>query len=510
MFEISRVSSGKDQEHSVDMPDSDLDKNNFFGLNPDCFLINGAKRGAIYNLNSGDIYSINLETKQLLENLQKGSAIKSALDKTEESYLAGFEFLSRLYNLDLGHFSQEKPLVNSLPERPENRLNFVWLELTEGCNLKCLHCYSDSDSKKATYEKLFPELFISHKDWLRVIKEAYELGTRRLQFIGGEPFIYGDKLFDLADFAGNIGYESQEIYTNGTLLNDDRIQNIRKRNMKLAFSFYGPTRSIHEEITQNHGSWESTLRNIKKARSNDIPTRIAIIAMKQNQDYLDETIEFLKNETGVEDVGYDLVRPSGRGCNSELVADKLVEKHLMTAPLFPKIDYDTFQKYLYGHSCWSGELCISSSGNATPCIMERDFIIGNVKEMSLKDILNSNNLVKIWGLSKDYVEVCKDCEYRYGCFDCRPKAKGQSGEFYAKPADCMYDPYTGEWPNGNNSQIESCKPYNPTACLPEYTCIPHDWCRPDDKDPDHCKPDCKTPNCYPHEPSRPKPSCKPG
>jgi len=47
-------------------------------------------------------------------------------------------------------------------------------------------------------------------------------------------------------------------------------------------------------------------------------------------------------------------------------------------------------------------------------------------------------------LSKDHIEVCKDCEYRYACFDCRVKTN-DAENLYAKSSDCFYNPYTGIW-----------------------------------------------------------------
>ena len=41
--------------------------------------------------------------------------------------------------------------------------------------------------------------------------------------------------------------------------------------------------------------------------------------------------------------------------------------------------------------------------------------------------------------------VCKDCEYRFACKDCRPLAKSVDGCQNGKNPRCKYDPYTGNW-----------------------------------------------------------------
>ena len=71
--------------------------------------------------------------------------------------------------------------------------------------------------------------------------------------------------------------------------------------------------------------------------------------------------------------------------------------------------------------------------------MERRLCHGNLKGATLQELLNPN----ILNYSKDEVNSCKDCEYRYVCRDCRPDSL--TGEVSEKPWYCTYDPYTGQW-----------------------------------------------------------------
>ena len=57
----------------------------------------------------------------------------------------------------------------------------------------------------------------------------------------------------------------------------------------------------------------------------------------------------------------------------------------------------------------------------------------------IQDILKS----QILHFTKNEVEGCKDCEYRYICRDCRPDSL--TGNFNEKPWYCTYNPYSGEW-----------------------------------------------------------------
>src|ERR1700751_3694037 len=60
-------------------------------------------------------------------------------------------------------------------------LNFLWLELTNRCNLKGVHCYTESGPQTGDRDLLTTD------DYLSVMNQAYALGCRKMQFIGGEP-----------------------------------------------------------------------------------------------------------------------------------------------------------------------------------------------------------------------------------------------------------------------------------------------------------------------------------
>lgn len=417
-----------------------MEKQNFM-LNENVFLVKGAKEGAIYDLGSGNIYSINEISKKILEESEKGLSLKDlfrlypGLEPREIS-----EYLNELENLGLGRFLKKGETINKIPLTPyQTRLDFIWLELTERCNLNCLHCYANSGSTR-------PEETLSLGDWKRVIREAFDVGCKKCQFTGGEPLLEKKLMFDLIEEAKTIGYEEIEIFSNGVLLEDATIQKISELDIKMAVSFYDMHPEIHDRMTQRKGSFSKTLENLKKLKRADIPTRVAIVATRVNQDTLFNTIEFLKKETGIKNVGYDLARPVGRGHEPELFPDKLFEERELKKPSFNKIFKEDFSIRANGHNCFSKFLCITSTGEAIPCVMARDLVLGNVLEESVPDILEKPQTKFIRGLSMDKIEICKDCEYRYACFDCRPMAKNYGGgNLYAKPVNCHYDPYLGMW-----------------------------------------------------------------
>lgn len=417
---------------------------NRFSLNEHCFLVSGAKRGAIYDLYSGDIFSIDENALKLLKLCESGVSIQDiyrtlAFSQDKEKILS---YLENLEKNSLGVFLKGFDKVKKIDTtKSAHKIDFMWLEVIDRCNLKCVHCYNGKFNNNPQLKEN------GNENRMRVIEDAYGLGCRNIQFIGGEPFLLGDKLLELVVFTRKIGYDFIEIFTNGMLIKEKQIDFLAKQNVSIAVSFYGPSPQIHNQVTLNDTSFDKTVSNLKKMKQAGLNIRVGITVMASNQHHVEETISFLKRNLGISNIKYDLVRPVGKGNDKKLIPSKLIWNHKSGTRQFPSCSLEMFRIMKHGHNCFSNKICVKTNGEVTPCIMEKDIVFGNAYRDSLKTILDVEKNKRIRNLSKDFIEVCKDCEYRYGCFDCRPKAKTSSSKkgFCAKPADCLYDPHTAKW-----------------------------------------------------------------
>ena len=94
------------------------------------------------------------------------------------------------------------------------------------------------------------------------------------------------------------------------------------------------------------------------------------------------------------------------------------------------------------NSCLNRKISIDVNGNIKNCpSMQQSF--GNIAEVLLSDVVNLPAFRSVWYLHKNQVAVCRDCEFRYVCSDCR--AYTQDNALNGKPARCGYNPYTMEW-----------------------------------------------------------------
>ncbi len=95
------------------------------------------------------------------------------------------------------------------------------------------------------------------------------------------------------------------------------------------------------------------------------------------------------------------------------------------------------------NSCLHRKLAIDAHGEIKNCpSLPRSF--GNVREVSLHGALANRDFTALWEVNKDQIEICRDCEFRYVCTDCRAYIDDDTN-IYSKPAKCTYDPYTARW-----------------------------------------------------------------
>ncbi len=109
------------------------------------------------------------------------------------------------------------------------------------------------------------------------------------------------------------------------------------------------------------------------------------------------------------------------------------------------------------NSCLHKKIGIDSEGNIKNCpVMPK--IFGNIRDTTLEEALHHKDFKQYWNITKDEIEVCKDCEFRYICTDCRAyteQTHTNKGELdISKPLKCGYDPYTGKWEEWSENPLK--------------------------------------------------------
>lgn len=104
------------------------------------------------------------------------------------------------------------------------------------------------------------------------------------------------------------------------------------------------------------------------------------------------------------------------------------------------------------NTCLNKKVAIDRDGYIKNCPSMKDSF-GNIKHNNLKDIVNNSKFTEKWLINKDQIKVCKDCEYRYVCMDCRAYLE-KPNDLYSKPLKCGYDPYSCIWEEWSTNPLK--------------------------------------------------------
>ncbi|MFJ9431763.1 radical SAM protein [Streptomyces sp. NPDC101490] len=269
-------------------------------------------------------------------------------------------------------------------------LTFAWLEVTGLCQESCSHCYADS-GPTGTHGTM------SREDWLNVIDQLADMGTRDVQFIGGEPTLY-PHLSALIRHARERGL-GVEVFSNMAHIREELWDTFRDYKVKLATSYYSDDPGEHDRVTRLRGSHKKTRANIERAVALGIPMRGGVVAVREGQRVREATRDLVS--LGVPEVGGDRMRAFGRA----------------SAGAAPTIGD------LCGH-CAHEKCAIGPTGDMWPCVLGRFLTMGNVKDSSMADVWNGARAARvtadIGAVHGDGVQSCTPPQFLPMCGPCTP------------------------------------------------------------------------------------------
>lgn len=390
-------------------------------LSENVVLVTGPKCSAIYNFADGKVYSINEQGTQIITKY----ASSLILSGKEREFIYQVLQMVKIPTIDVQEYE--------FPKRLNKQLSFAWLELTQCCTSRCIHCYEGNEHCEVKNPLTFDE-------WKKVISDLSLMGCKNIQFIGGEPSLY-KKLPLLIDYATSKGISNISIFTNLYIMSDDLFSAITRNNVSVHFSIYGSTVDTHDAITQVSGSFNNMIDNVKKMLEHNIKVTAHVVLMKENE-HDREAIYQLLSKLGITLVRYDEIRKVLGGCQDKHLVKN--SKLLITKPNF-SADAKWFNNAYHHNTCWYGKCVISTDGSVYPCEFEHNILYGNIRDKSIVDIITSDSVDKYWYWDFSKVETCSECEYRFACKDCRPLAFAENGNMAEKNPRCKYNPYLGLW-----------------------------------------------------------------
>lgn len=340
--------------------------------------------------------------------------------------------------------------MNQIAPRPEPPLAAL-LELTHRCPLQCPYCSNPLEMDRARDE-------LSTEEWLRVIREAADLGILQVHFSGGEPTVRRD-LEALVRGARDAGLYSNLI-TSGVAIDRDRFHGLVEAGLDHAqLSVQDTDVQSAERIGHYPGAQPKKLAFAGWVREEGLPLTLNAVVHRQNLDRLGEMIA-LAVELGaarieVAHVQYygwalhnrDALMPSREQLDNASAVVEAARQRLHGALV---IDYVVPDYYAQRpKACMGGWgrrfLNITPSGKVLPCHAAET--IPGLGFESVRD----KPLARIWAASDAFErfrgtawmpEPCRSCDQREVDWGgCRCQALALTGQADATDPACVLSPF---------------------------------------------------------------------
>lgn len=203
--------------------------------------------------------------------------------------------------------SPSLPNLRVLPqsERLERPLDELAVELTVYCNLKCKMCSVWELKQHGVPFELAQKL----------LRQARALGAKTFTPCGAESFMRKDFL-DLVELAHELGYTTQDIVTNGTMITEahlDRLQ--RCPSVYLHISIDGP-RDVHDDL-RGEGNYDKSVQTAAECVRRGIRVGLSGVLMRETMHHAEHLLE-LAQRLGVREVSFQPFQEEISGPDKEL------------------------------------------------------------------------------------------------------------------------------------------------------------------------------------------------
>ena len=332
----------------------------------------------------------------------------------------------------------------------------LYFEATRNCNLRCTYC-STKSNVKPSYKDIPFKLILE-----RIFNPAWELGTRMIDFSGGE-FLLRKDAYLLLEEAHKIGFKIS-VVTNGTTINQrviDKLQDILHGNLLISLGIN--SFDENNEDTRDY-DYKKTLTLIQLLEKNNITINMCVTVGKFNADTFGQTIKHIDDLK----LPYNRIPYSPRNSPCKhLMFDKKTMKEKIHPVLLKYfrgyVSYVPFflspeeYKKRTGQTasdspvpthpsigCWVGSFYgINPEGEVAPCPLLLDNITGgNVLKTDLKDILYHSKLFTSVLNRNNLKGKCGSCKFNFTCGGCRVMAYYQTGDVLAEDPNCFIDELT--------------------------------------------------------------------
>jgi 12,18-didecarboxysiroheme deacetylase len=363
-----------------------------------------------------------------------------------------------------------KKLPSHLLQFSKDKKPVVVWNVTQRCNLRCVHCYAHS--KDMEYENE-----LSTEEGMALIDDLADFGCPVILFSGGEPLMRKD-LPELVGYARSKGIRAV-ISTNGTLITEEMAKKLKDIGLSYVGISLDGMKETNDMFRGQEGSFEKALQGLHNCQKEGIKVGLRFTINRHNVHDIPAIFDLMEKENIPRICFYHLVY-SGRGSEMvnedlsleesrktvDLLMDKTRELHAkgMKAEVLT-VDNHCDGPYIYmrllkedperaaevldllkmnrGNSTGIGFGCISWDGAVHPDQFWRHYSFGNIRDRKFSEIWRDTSDELMAGLKDrkplimENGDRCANCKWFDVCNgNFRVRAEAIYGNTWADDPAC--------------------------------------------------------------------------
>lgn len=308
------------------------------------------------------------------------------------------------------------------------------VEVTEGCNLACSHCYNYWRQESPSGYSTLNQDYLLH-----VLEELRDSKIFGVTLTGGEPLLFEDSVVEAVRYLTKNGIDCS-INTNLTTVAEEDAFRLKEAGVyAILTSLMSFDEKVHDRITQRKGSFQKTIRGIKNILAADIPLMVHMVVSQANKDQVYQTGKFIadlgvrafaatKVSPALSNPGFSEISISREAVKQSLEALLKVQEELglQTEILecYPLCLIGDAQKFagFVKRNCSAGvtTMAIGANGEMRPCI-HSDEVSGNIFQEGLEEGWEK---MSHWRDGSLIPKACQECRYLQQCTaGCRVEAQ---------------------------------------------------------------------------------------
>jgi Fe-coproporphyrin III synthase len=299
---------------------------------------------------------------------------------------------------------------------------FIFLYITEKCQLRCKHCYMG--------DRLYHPQEMDFNEIVKILKYFKVLGHYKLYLLGGEPSLH-PKIKEIVLSANEIGYEV--VLTSNGQFDSKMLQKFNPKTVhSFSFSLDSCDEAVHDQI-RGKGTFKRLIKNIKETQDKGFQVRLICTVSKMNLEKSLDLIDFCSKQLGADMLSYHYFSPIGlaRDRVDELILPEewigfcsKIEEYpipdnfwVYYPPTFiasDKLSHFIGRGYKGCTARWFERLAILPSGRIYACSVffdtDDNFALWQNGQLKIRDS-KETEMKSIYQLN----ENCLDCLHHYFC-----------------------------------------------------------------------------------------------